>query len=806
MHRRDCLKALAKHGFSIMLPLVVLAMTIVSLAQQQAALGQQSLERRKEFLKRLIPLLTLERDEDGSDPRIWMERQSWKEWLETTGELPPDFDTMPADADLPNPLVVEKNGKEIPITTNEQWTKQRELLRGHIQHWLYGSMPPAPGNVRGTMLNSTKDGKTTVNEIELAFGPNHAAKLTIELIIPEGEGPFPVFMTQWNHRGWASIGVRRGYMACIYAGADSKDDTFYYRKLYPEHDFLVLARRAWGAMRCIDYLHTLPYVDKERIALAGHSRNGKQSLIAAAFDDRIKAVIPSSPGSGGEMPARFDRDNFCAGNMSLHVRLRRSWFHPRWRFFVGRENQLPVDSNSLVALVAPNACMLSTATNETEANNWAQEQVYKSAKTVYDFLGAGDKIALRFRGGGHSTSARDIEDYFDFFDYVFGRGDTEPPRTLYHDYSFDEWKRASRENIDPLDYPERGIDDLLRSSDGRKIDTLRQWMKKKPLMMERIRWSLGETPPGVTNPGPKEFAAAAQRPRADYISATIGRPSPRATMGKLTLSPYLSFGDYLRGDLYYPKEADEERPRGRLPVVIWLHPFSHNPGYGNGRYPPPAVALTKMGYAVFALDQIGFGTRVAEGANFYKRHPNWSLMGRMVTDVQAAVDALSNFDVIDPERIYCLGYSMGGTVALYAAATDDRIKGVVTVCGVSPFRLSNREKEKSHAIIKRYSHMHGLLPRLGFFVDDPKRIPFDMHETLALIAPRPVMVVAPQLDWDHPQADVVQCVGEVRKVYGLMNASDRIRLLANYDINRWSARYRDTPQKEVFDWISATFK
>ena len=38
-------------------------------------------------------------------------------------------------------------------------------------------------------------------------------------------------------------------------------------------------------------------------------------------------------------------------------------------------------------------------------------------------------------------------------------------------------------------------------------------------------------------------------------------------MGKLTISPYLSFGDYLRGDLYYPKKADEERPRGRLPVV-----------------------------------------------------------------------------------------------------------------------------------------------------------------------------------------------------------------------------------------------
>lgn len=102
--------------------------------------------------------------------------------------------------------------------------------------------------------------------------------------------------------------------------------------------------------------------------------------------------------------------------------------------------------------------------------------------------------------------------------------------------------------------------------------------------------------------------------------------------------------------------------------------------------------------------------------------------------------------------------------------------------------------------------MHGLLPRLGFFVDSPKRMPFDMHETMALIAPRPLMVVAPALDWDHPQADVVQCVSEVRKVYRLMNASDRIRLLASYDINRWSARYRDTPQKEVFDWISTAFR
>ena len=78
----------------------------------------------------------------------------------------------------------------------------------------------------------------------------------------------------------------------------------------------------------------------------------------------------------------------------------------------------------------------------------------------------------------------------------------------------------------------------------------------------------------------------------------------------------------------------------------------------------PAVPVTDMGYAMFGFDQIGFGTRVAEGKNFYKRYPQWSLMGKMVDDVISAVDALSNLDIIDPERIYCLGYSMGATVGL----------------------------------------------------------------------------------------------------------------------------------------------
>ena len=64
-------------------------------------------------------------------------------------------------------------------------------------------------------------------------------------------------------------------------------------------DFTRLMRRAWGAMRAIDYLETLPQVDRERIGIAGHSRNGKLSVIASAFDERFAAMISSSSGAGG---------------------------------------------------------------------------------------------------------------------------------------------------------------------------------------------------------------------------------------------------------------------------------------------------------------------------------------------------------------------------------------------------------------------------------------------------------------------------------------------------------------------------
>ncbi len=41
---------------------------------------------------------------------------------------------------------------------------------------------------------------------------------------------------------------------------------------------------------------------------------------------------------------------------------------------------------------------------------------------------------------------------------------------------------------------------------------------------------------------------------------------------------------------------------------------------------------------------------------------------------------------VDHSRIYTIGYALGGKVGLVAAALDNRVKAVVSVCGFDPLQ------------------------------------------------------------------------------------------------------------------------
>jgi pimeloyl-ACP methyl ester carboxylesterase len=259
-----------------------------------------------------------------------------------------------------------------------------------------------------------------------------------------------------------------------------------------------------------------------------------------------------------------------------------------------------------------------------------------------------------------------------------------------------------------------------------------------------------------------------------------------------TISRPVTFGYNVRGNLYYRADTPEG---AKLPTVVWLHGFSYPLGYmwvyHNDLH--PILALARAGYAVLAFDQSGFGSRLAETGPFYDRYPHWSHMGRMVEDVRAALDMLEKDSLVDPKHIYTFGYSMGATVGLYSAALDARIAGVVSICGFTPMRTSD---------ITRYSHERDLMPRLGFFAGHESQIPYDFHEVLGLIAPRPTLVVQPLLDRDANPAEVESAVNQAKKVYALYDASDKLGYRQPWDYNRLPNALQD----QIIDWMKSTLR
>ena len=173
-------------------------------------------------------------------------------------------------------------------------------------------------------------------------------------------------------------------------------------------------------------------------------------------------------------------------------------------------------------------------------------------------------------------------------------------------------------------------------------------------------------------------------------------------------------------------------------------------------------------------------------------------MGKMVADTRGAIDAVSGLEMIDPSRIYLIGYALGAKVGLLTAALDSRVTVVASVCGFDALRLSNPENGTEG--IAHYSHLHGLIPRLGAFIGQEGRLPFDYDQALALIAPRPVLIVAPTLDRYAPVKDVQREVESVSQIYHLFGRRGALRLETPMDFNRFPKTL--ALQEHVIEWVA----
>lgn len=391
---------------------------------------------------------------------------------------------LPVREGLPDPLVMLDGRK---VDTAQGWlSARRPELKELFQHYMYGYLPPAPGNVAAQVRRTDRkfiEGAATLREITLKFGPSGCPPIDLLLILPNRPaGPVPVFLGMnfgGNHavledervafsrnrppgkRGRRSergskagrwpvdLIVSRGYGLATFHCADvDPDRNDFTDGVHPHfggggkrgpHDWGTIAAWAWGLSRAVDYLVTDPGVDGNRIAVMGHSRLGKTALLAAAFDERIALAIPNMAGCGGTAPSR--------GIVGESVeRINESfphWFCDEFKKFSRTVGRLPFDQNCLTALVAPRPVLFNNAVEDTWANPGGQFEVLKAAEPVWLLLGAGglgedrmsepgrlvgDTLAYHIRPGHHDVIRGDWEVYLAFADRHFKGKKTELKR------------------------------------------------------------------------------------------------------------------------------------------------------------------------------------------------------------------------------------------------------------------------------------------------------------------------------------------------------------------------------------------
>ena len=216
------------------------------------------------------------------------------------------------------------------------------------------------------------------------------------------------------------------------------------------------------------------------------------------------------------------------------------------------------------------------------------------------------------------------------------------------------------------------------------------------------------------------------------------------------------------GDGPFPVIIGMNRPTGSLPADLFAEciqiPFIHN-----------QVAL------------YGRDVKKSEGP-FFQMYPELVLNGdysawswgvsRLIDGIEL-VQAVLNADI---SRIAVSGCSYAGKMALFAGAFDERV--ALTIVqesgggGINAWRVSDLLGEVE--TIRNTSYSWFMQALKDNFNGQSDRLPYDHHELIAMIAPRPVLILGnPDYVWMADESGYISTMAAL-EVWKAMGIEDRI--------------------------------
>ncbi len=261
------------------------------------------------------------------------------------------------------------------------------------------------------------------------------------------------------------------------------------------------------------------------------------------------------------------------------------------------------------------------------------------------------------------------------------------------------------------------------------------------------------------------------------VMGSLPKPRPRPAFD-LQIESEEVFPTYVRQKITFVTEDGDRLPcylsipkdiKEKTPAMLCLHPtykFGKDMVVGLGDKPNRNYAdeLVQRGYITLAPDYPGFGNYLIDVyAMGYV-----SATAKGIFNHMRCIDLLASLPQVDPERIGCIGHSLGGHNTLYLGVFDQRVKVMVTSCGFNSFA------KYYGGDLTGWSHK-GYMPRIATeYNKDPGQMPFDFTEVLGALAPRAVFISAPLHDANFEVTGVYDCVNAATPVYKLLGSPNAL--------------------------------
>jgi cephalosporin-C deacetylase-like acetyl esterase len=557
--------------------------------------------------------------------------------------------------------------------------------------------------------------------------------VTANLYVPDtGAGPYPAVLSPVGHSANGKaydvyqhlfIGlVKRGYVVLTYDPIGQGERLDYWDFLsnrrrfeFNQHamagiqEYLLgqnLARYfIWDGIRALDYLTSLPEVDASRIGVTGNSGGGTLTTYISMLDQRVKVAsivtfITSLPKKieNRQNDAESDPEQDIQGLLAAGI-----------------------DHPEFLGMIAPRPVQIGAATEDFFPIAGTR-QTYQEARQLYERLGIGERIKMVEFQHRHMYS--------------------QPLREATAAW-FDRWLKGSEgeEVHEPAITTEP--DAVLQCTPTGQVQTSmggKRVYDFNRLEAERLEKGLRE-----------------RRQQADFfrdlpssIREQLNIPSAKATPQARLLAKAEAGGVTVERlvvetepGIIVPLRVIYATARsGRLPAVLYFRDRS-----GTDDAPEVFEKLARGGKLVAVADVRGFGETMSPRrvrneredyfdprsrmdadfayAAFFLGRP---LLGMRVGDALQVAQYLRSRTDVEPGRVAAAGRGWAGVVALFAAALDPNISGVA----VEGVPASYAEAARSEVY-----NLPASLVLPGVLRE------FDLPDVIALLAPRPVLVLNP---------------------------------------------------------------